>query len=296
MRGFDEFIKIAKEKYDPEDYPYGYRKGRGYVVGNTLKGMGQAALIGGAIAPLAIPGFRTSMKATAIKSAIGAGALGGVAGKFFSKEFKDDRDVSWSSSATQKKLEDIQNKITAKSVEADDMIHPMYHAAFKKTPQAKAIVKEFKAKGLSDNDLENDRRFNDRYGSALIDFVNNSYDNQDELCKRVESVNNKMRDEDIRTQKAYDDARQNAVKEGRKNRLTYKMNKRFGFKKRAELDALYQEKIAADAPDVENEKDIIPKLTQEITYSPKEKTPPTPGGKVTPSKYVQRKNRERFQG
>lgn len=55
-------------------------------------------------------------------------------------------------------------------------------------------------------------------------------------------------------------------------------------------------KIAADVPDVESEKDIIPKLTQEVTYSPKEKTPPTPGGKVTPSKYVQRKNRERFQG
>ena len=67
------------------------------------------------------------------------------------------------------------------------------------------------------------------------------------------------------------------------------------FFKRAELDEIYFAKLAADAPDIESEKEIIPRLTQEVTYIPPEKTPPTPGGKVTPSKYVQRKNKQRYQ-
>ena len=97
-----------------------------------------------------------------------------------------------------------------------------------------------------------------------------------------------------RNGKAHDEAKEQAIAEGRRNRMEFKKSKRFW--KRAELDELYFAKIAADAPDIESEKEIIPRLTQEVTYVPPEKTPPTPGGKVTPSKYVQRKNKQRYQG
>lgn len=279
MRDFDEFTKIAKKNnYDEKDYPYGYKRGRGYVAGKTLRTMGRGAGAGALIGAMLPP---YSLIPTIVESAVGAG-IGATTGFFAGKDdAKNKRDLSWASSASQKRLKGIQNKITHKAYDLDDQIHPMYFDAFDKTPQAKSIRKELGAKGMSKSEIEN----SSQYRIAFDNFVDNSYNSQDALFRRMTAINDKLQAEDYKTQKAYENARKQAILEGRNNRLN----------KHAELDELYYEKIAADAPDIESEKDIIPKLTQEVTYSPKEKTPPTPGGKVTPSKYVQRKNKARYQ-
>ena len=278
MRDFDEFTKIAKKEYNREDYPYGYKRGRGYIARKTLKTMGIGAGAGALIGPMLPPYL---LIPAPVKSALGAG-IGGTTGFLVGKDdARDERDLSWASTASQKRLKGIQNKITHKAYNLDDQIHPMYFDAFDKTPQAKSIRKELGAKGMSKSEIENSGRYN----AAFNDFVDNSYSSQDALFRRMTAINDKLQAEDDRTQKAYENARRQTILEGRNNRLN----------KHAELDELYYEKVAADAPDIESEKDIIPKLTQEVTYSPKEKTPPTPGGKVTPSKYVQRKNKARYQ-
>ena len=285
MRDFDEFMKIAKkQKYNQEDYPYGYRRGRGSVTGKTLKSMGAGAALGGTIAPILLAPFSRSGKSALIKSAIGAGigAYGGF--ELGRSDAKDNRDLSWASSETQKKLLKAKNNITHKAYDLDDSIHPMYERAFNKTPEAKAIRKELASKGLSQKEIENSHVFH----TAFTNFVDNSYNKQDALFQRMTKANDKLEEEDNRTRMAYDAARKQAIIEGRNNRLN--------FKKHAELDEMYFAKVAADAPDIESEKDIIPKLTQEVTFVVPEKTPPTPGGKMTPSKYVQRKNKERYQG
>ena len=278
MRDFDEFMKIAKkQKYNQEDYPYGYRKGKMSVVKNTLKEAGTTGTMLGVIStPLGmfIPPLPLAMA-----------GLGTIAGASEGRRIgKDNRDLSWASSETQKKLLKAENNITHKAYDLDDSIHPMYERAFNKTPEAKAIRKELASKGLSQKEIENSHVFH----TAFTNFVDNSYNKQDALFQRMTKANDKLEEEDNRTRRAYDAARKQAIIEGRNNRLN--------FKKHAELDEMYFAKVAADAPDIESEKDIIPKLTQEVTFVVPEKTPPTPGGKMTPSKYVQRKNKERYQG
>ena len=278
MRNFDEFMKIAKrQKYNQEDYPYGYRKGKMSVVKNTLKEAGTTGTMLGVIStPLGmfIPPLPLAMA-----------GLGTIAGASEGRRIgKDNRDLSWASPETQKKLLKAENNITHKAYDLDDSIHPMYERAFNKTPEAKAIRKELASKGMSQKEIENSHVFH----TAFTNFVDNSYNKQDALFQRMIRANDKLEEEDNRTQKAYDIARKQAIIEGRNNRLN--------FKKHAELDEMYFAKVAADAPDIESEKDIIPKLTQEVTFVVPEKTPPTPGGKMTPSKYVQRKNKERYQG
>lgn len=58
------------------------------------------------------------------------------------------------------------------------------------------------------------------------------------------------------------------------------------------LDNLYFEKTAED--EVVDFKEQIPDLILEAKYKPEIKKEETPGGKMTPSKYVQRKNKQRY--
>lgn len=59
------------------------------------------------------------------------------------------------------------------------------------------------------------------------------------------------------------------------------------------LDTLYFEKVAEDE-EVTDYKDQVPDLILEAKYQPEAKKEETPGGKITPSKYVQRKNQQRY--
>ena len=61
----------------------------------------------------------------------------------------------------------------------------------------------------------------------------------------------------------------------------------------AELDMLYIEKFAEEEA-TPNLKEQIPDLQLELKYKPEIKKEETPGGKMTPSKYVQRKNKQRY--
>lgn len=282
MRDFDEFVKIAKkQKYDEKDYPYGYRKGKMSIVKNAF-GMAVPVGIGTGLALTPLGVF--SLKIPAVAAGVGAIA-GGAYGK---QEGKDIRDLSWASKETQKKLKKLD--VPRKAYDLGGYIQPMYERAFDKTPEAKAIRAELGKKGLSQKQIESSPMFS----NAFLDFVDNSCNTQDALFQRMAKYNDRLMKEDERNGKAYDEAKEQAIAEGRRNRMEFKKSKRFW--KRAELDELYFAKIAADAPDIESEKEIIPRLTQEVTYVPPEKTPPTPGGKVTPSKYVQRKNKQRYQG
>ena len=237
MRSFDEFTKIAKKEFNREDYPYGYRKDKKYVARRVLQATGAGAAAGGALS--AIDGVKFDPKLSAILSGVAGAATGGaVLYKLCSKKGRQNRDLSWASSKTQKKLKNLEDNlhtIDVSSVPPPDM-RKVFGVGSDEAQEIPQISYAFTA------------------------------------TSRVAPAE-------------YENARKQAILEGRSNRLN----------KHAELDELYYEKIAADAPDIESEKDIIPKLTQEVTYSPKEKTPPTPGGKVTPSKYVQRKNKARYQ-
>lgn len=283
MRNFDEFTKIAKkQKYDEKEYPYGYRKGKMSVAKQMLSEAALGGALSGGVSMLPpfglIPGFVPAAAATGI-------VLGGNLGFDTGKQH---RDLSWASKETQQKLKKID--APHKAYNLDDQIHPMYERAFEKTPEAKAIRAELGKKGLSQKQIESSPMFS----NAFQDFVDNSYNTQDALFQRMMKDNDRLEKEDERNAEVYGKARDKAIAEGRKNRIEFKKSKRFF--KRAELDKIYFAKLAADAPDIESEKEIIPRLTQEVTYIPPEKTPPTPGGKVTPSKYVQRKNKQRYQG
>lgn len=66
-----------------------------------------------------------------------------------------------------------------------------------------------------------------------------------------------------------------------------------------QLDRMYLEKIADEEHGNEEQlldlKAVLPKLREQVKISAAQSKKPVPGGKLTPTKFVQRKNQERYQ-